>query len=137
MLEFKNILLDNGIISDIPDIDDNYKYSTAKSFDEYKRKISFDYLKKIKQPETQAVLIINFDKYNIKNYIGPNTFAEMFMAFAHRKKIYIFNNIPDVYFEELIAWDVITFDGDINKLIKMLKDDLLKSEPQLELFNDI
>lgn len=42
-----------------------------------------------------AVLCLNFDKGNIKNYIGGATFCEMAYAFEHDKKIFILNDLPE------------------------------------------
>jgi hypothetical protein len=42
-----------------------------------------------------AVLCLNFQKGDIKNYIGGATFAEMCYAFEHGKKIFILNDLPE------------------------------------------
>lgn len=42
-----------------------------------------------------AVLVLNFDKNGQKNYIGGATFLEMYDAFRMRKKIYMYNPVPD------------------------------------------
>src|ERR1019366_9520218 len=42
-----------------------------------------------------AVLVLNFRKNGIENYIGGATFLEMYDAFRLGKKIYLFNDIPD------------------------------------------
>lgn len=41
-----------------------------------------------------ALLVLNFDKENKKNYIGGATFLEMYNSFLENKKIYLFNDIP-------------------------------------------
>ena len=42
-----------------------------------------------------AVLVLNYDKHNQKNYIGGATFLEMYDAFCLNKKIYMLHDIPD------------------------------------------
>jgi hypothetical protein len=45
--------------------------------------------------KNNAVLVLNFNKNNQKNYIGGATFLEMYDAFRLGKRIYIYNDIPD------------------------------------------
>lgn len=122
----------------IPGSDDDYeKYYSSFSFEDYKRKISFDYLKKIKQLETHGIIVVNIDKHGINSYIGPNSFAEIVIAHTHNKKVYLLNDIPDVYFDELSAWDVKYFHGNIDLLFECLYEELKKENSQMELFDDL
>lgn len=51
-----------------------------------------------------AILILNYDKNNITNYIGANTLIEMGLAFYHKKKIFLLSPVPDIsYKEEILA----------------------------------
>lgn len=43
-----------------------------------------------------AVLVANFDKKGIKNYIGGNTFLEIGFAHVLQQKIFLLNPIPDI-----------------------------------------
>ncbi len=47
-----------------------------------------------------AVLVLNFDKekngVKYSNYIGASTFLEMYEAYMQNKKIYLYNDLPDV-----------------------------------------
>ena len=45
--------------------------------------------------QTDAVLVLNFEKNGQPNYIGGATFLEMYDAFRLGKKIYMYNDIPD------------------------------------------
>ena len=45
--------------------------------------------------QTDAVLVLNFEKNGQENYIGGATFLEMYDAFRLGKKIYMYNGIPD------------------------------------------
>jgi len=44
--------------------------------------------------KSDAILVVNLEKNNIKNYIGGATFAEMMVAFYLGKKIFLLNPIP-------------------------------------------
>lgn len=49
-----------------------------------------------------AVLITNYGKNNIPNYIGPNTLMEMGVAFHLHKKIFLLNPVPEIAWQEEI-----------------------------------
>jgi len=73
----------------------------------YKKILQFD-----------AVLIINFDKNNINNYIGGNTFLEAGFAHVNNKKLFILNEIPRElnYYEELMGMEPNIINGDLSKI---------------------
>jgi len=55
------------------------------------------------QPQ-DAVLVLNFEKNKIPNYIGGATFLEVYMAWRLNKKIFFFNPLPKCSFtDELIG----------------------------------
>lgn len=63
---------------------------------------------------SDAVLITNWDKNGIANYIGPNTLMEMGVAFYLGKKIYLLNPIPDVAWkEEIIGMKPLLINGSL------------------------
>ena len=69
-----------------------------------------------------AVLVLNFDKNkegNIyKNYIGGATFLELYDAFKHHKKIFLYNDIPKgILFDEIEGFNPVILHGDLT-LIK-------------------
>ena len=53
-----------------------------------------EHFRKIEQAD--AILILNYDKKGIPNYIGGNTFLEMGLAFWLGKKIFLLNPIPQI-----------------------------------------
>ncbi len=71
---------------------------------------------KIKQSD--AVLVLNYDRKNIKNYIGGNTLMEIGFAHVLSKKIYLMNPIPEIeYYEsEIKAVNPVIIDGDLRKI---------------------
>jgi len=73
------------------------------------------YFNKIK--ESEAILVLNLDKRGIKNYIGGNVFLEMGFAHVLEKKIFLFNEIPDMlYQDEIEVMQPIILNGDLNKI---------------------
>lgn len=66
-----------------------------------------------------AVIILNYDKNDIKNYIGANTLLEMGLAFHLRKKIFLLNKIPEIsYKEEILGMKPIVINNDLRKIIQ-------------------
>ena len=67
---------------------------------------------------SDAVLVLNYDKNGIKNYIGGNTLMEMGFAHVYDKKIFLLNPIPkDVaYGDEIKAMVDVVLDGDLSKI---------------------
>lgn len=65
-----------------------------------------------------ALIVANFDKHGIKNYIGGNTFLEMGFAYVLNQKIYLLNSIPKMpYYEtEIVAMNPIVINGDLSKI---------------------
>lgn len=68
--------------------------------------------------DSDAVLICNFDKNGITNYIGGNTLMEIGFAYVNNKKIFLLNSIPGElsYKEEIKAMQPIIIDGNLEKI---------------------
>ncbi|MBU2101361.1 nucleoside 2-deoxyribosyltransferase domain-containing protein [Patescibacteria group bacterium] len=75
-----------------------------------------EHMEKIEQSD--AILVANYTKKEIENYIGANTFLEI--GFAHHigKKIYFLNPIPNQPYirEELEAVEPIILNRDLSKV---------------------
>lgn len=67
-----------------------------------------------------AVLVLNFDKHGIKNYIGGNTLMEIGFAHVLDQKIFLWNPIPEIpyYKSEIEAVKPIIINGDLDLLGK-------------------
>ena len=64
-----------------------------------------------------AILILNYDKNNISNYIGGNTLLELGLAFYLNKKLFLLNEIPEVsYKEEILGMKPIIINNDLSKI---------------------
>jgi hypothetical protein len=87
-----------------------------------KRRASKRHLDLIRNKWTKAILVVNTDKYGQHDYIGPNAFAEIAVAFAHGRRIVLLQGIPHHFAEELRAWGVHTADGDHERAVKLLAE---------------
>jgi len=73
------------------------------------------YFEEIKKSD--AILVINEEKNNIKNYIGGNSLIEMSFAYVLNKKIFLLHNIPEMsYSDEIEAMKPIVLNGNIEEL---------------------
>jgi len=66
-----------------------------------------------------AILVCNFDKNGIKNYVGGNTLMEIGFAHVSDKKIFLFNPIPEEvsYADEIKAMTDVVINGDLSKIV--------------------
>ena len=100
---------------------EQFKKEKQKNGDSAFRKIQDDVIKKYFDiiNNSDAILILNFDKNNIKDYIGGNTFLEIGFAHVLNKKIYLYNEIPDMHYtDELKAMRPVILNGDLSKIKK-------------------
>ncbi len=129
-LEAKETLEKNGHEAVTHPMDVNFRGKTVpvaeyynvrkQGWDEEIEKLKEDLMRghfeKIKQSD--AVLILNLDKDDKKNYIGGNTLIEMGLAFALNKKIFMLNPAPEdlSYAEEIKGMKPIILNGDLDRI---------------------
>lgn len=67
---------------------------------------------------SDAILVLNYDKKGIKNYIGGNTLIEIGFAHANDKKVFLLNPIPEDVSctDEIKAMADVILDGNLNKI---------------------
>lgn len=76
-----------------------------------------EYYNEIK--EADAVIVANYDKGEIKNYIGGNAFLEAAFAHVLNKDLYFLFDIPEMnYADELKALQPVILNDDLSKIIK-------------------
>lgn len=51
--------------------------------------------------KSDAVLVLNYDRKGVKNYIGGNTFLEIGYAYILRKKVFLLQAIPEIEYYSL------------------------------------
>jgi len=67
--------------------------------------------------DADCVLALNYKKNGIENYIGGSTFLELGFAYILNKKIFIFNDIPEMsYTHEIMAMQPIILNKDLSKI---------------------
>jgi hypothetical protein len=95
-----------------------YVHPTADE-EKIRAKIQHDFIREHfrKIEKCDAILVLNYTKKRIKNYIGGNTFLEIGLAYWLGKKIFLLNPIPDMdYMTELYAMKASVLNGDLAKL---------------------
>lgn len=62
-----------------------------------------------------AVIVLNYDKNGINNYIGGNAFLELGFAYVLNKKIFLLNPTPDIpyYKTEIESMRPVILNGDL------------------------
>lgn len=65
-----------------------------------------------------SVLVLNYEKHGVQNYIGGNVLIEMGIAFFLNKPLYILNDIPteSSFVEEIIGMNPTVLHGDLSQL---------------------
>ena len=124
MLKIKEKLNSLGL-NDVVVPRDADKYASNQlaeenSYESIKNKIEEDLIRshyeEIKNAD--AVLIVNYDKNGIANYIGGNSFLETAFAHVLKKKLYLLFEIPNMsYSDELKAMQPIILNNDLSKII--------------------
>lgn len=68
--------------------------------------------------DADALLMLNYDKHGIKNYVGGNAFLEMGFAYVLGKRVFFWNPLPDMpyYGTEIIAMKPVVINGDLSKI---------------------
>jgi nucleoside 2-deoxyribosyltransferase len=82
-------------------------------------KIEEDFIREhfFKIQVSEAILVLNYDKKDIRNYVGGNTFLEMGYAFGLGKKIFLMNPVPEMnYSIEMHSMKPVIIDGDLTKI---------------------
>ncbi len=65
-----------------------------------------------------AVLMCNFTKNGIQNYIGANSFCELYLARYFDKPVFALNSLPEQPYihDEIMAFGIKVLDGDLDRL---------------------
>jgi hypothetical protein len=99
----------------LPDHDD-VPSADEETACQVKAAASRQHFARIQSPETAAVLVVNVDRHNTPNYVGPNSFAEAAVAVAHDRPVFLLQGIPAAYADELTAWGATPLNGDLSQL---------------------
>ena len=98
----------------------SWKLGTLSEKEGAEKKKQHDLIRKHyrKIKKADAILVLNYTKRGVKNYIGGNSFLEMGFAYILKKKIYLLNPLPKIsfYYEEVLAMEPIILNGDLSKI---------------------
>ncbi len=122
MAQVRDQLVLRGFTVNVPgeldDIEKNEAYMTSDE-DRITVKIEYDFIREHfrKIEQSDAILILNYEKKGIPGYIGGNTFLEMGYAFGLGKKVYLLHPVPEMdYKTEMHAIQPTVIDGDLTKI---------------------
>ncbi|MBZ9572115.1 hypothetical protein KJA15_02190 [Patescibacteria group bacterium] len=126
MIEAKKILERSGHKVLLPEMAESFAtgkvnlddFKGGRTVADFKKKHNLirKHFKEVKRGDT--ILVLNYDRMGIKNYIGGNTFAEIAVAYYLNKPIYILNPVPEEmpYTEEIKAMEPIVLNGNLEKI---------------------
>lgn len=67
--------------------------------------------------DSDAMLVLNFDKHGQPNYIGGATFLEVYDAYRMGKKIFFYNPLPEgILHDELSGMAPVVINGDLTRV---------------------
>jgi len=122
MLEVKDCLEALGHIAILPRNAERYARSQmalASRSASVKHKIKYDLIRNYYQEikASDGILVLNYEKGGIDNYVGGNSFLEAGFAHILKKKVYFLYGIPKMlYSDELKALQPIILDGDLSRI---------------------
>jgi len=116
MRQIHDSLTDCGIDALIPDVDEISQSTSTDELARIKRVASLKHFGHIQDAHTAAVLVVNVEKDGQSDYIGPNSFAEIAVAVAAGRQVYLMYGTPPVYSEELRAWGARELHGHLDAL---------------------
>jgi nucleoside 2-deoxyribosyltransferase len=96
IIDLRNELGNLGFFVYTPEITEGEKnYSEMSDKEQIEKKNFFikNHIEKIKNSD--CILVANYDKKGIKNYIGANTFLEIGFAYLLGKKTFLLNDFPE------------------------------------------
>lgn len=123
MLDIKKFLEDAGHSVMVPYNAEKFvsgEFAPENSVEAAQKKIAGNLVQKyfLEIKVADAVVVANYEKKGIKNYIGGNSFLEAGFAHVLDKKLYFVNDIPEmIYSDELRAFRPIILDGDLRKIL--------------------
>lgn len=101
---------------DAPDTEEKHRAMGEIAHSKWKAEMinhSFETIK-----NNDAVLVLNFDKGEMKNYVGGATFLEMYDAFRLGKKIFMYNKPPEgILHDEITGFEPNILNGDLSTVI--------------------
>lgn len=122
MLTVKKQLAEMGHQAVVSDFANNYvgkeeaEIVRLTNHDKIENDAIMEFWEEIKASD--AILVLNYDRRGIKNYIGGNTLMEIGFAHVLGKKIFLLNPIPEIeyYKDEIVAVKPVILNGDLARI---------------------
>lgn len=121
MRDLASALAEQGIVSIVPAPDDDPETTSIEAMDKIKHDASKAHMASICDARTTALLVANVDRYGTPNYVGPNAFGEIAVAFATGRPIYLLQAMPEQYRSELRAWGARCLNGDLSQFVREMR----------------
>lgn len=85
-----------------------------KLFHKFAKDAIREFWEKIKKSD--AILVLNYDRKGVENYVGGNTLMEIGFAHVLNKKVFLMNSVPDIeyYKTEIETMQPIIINGDLS-----------------------
>lgn len=106
------------VITPVPDTTDEPRSPEVSIA--VKREASRRHMNYIRRDGTVAILVVNVDRPGENNYVGPNAFAEIGVAFSDDRRVFLLQGMPKFYADELEAWGVECLNGDLPRITRHL-----------------
>ncbi|WP_041358030.1 hypothetical protein [Methylorubrum extorquens] len=137
MLRIQELLERSDVPTELPDAEGELVAGLDPAeYERFKRRVSLAHLRRVRHRMTFAVLVLNLDKHDRPDYIGPSTYAEIAMASAFSKPVYLLGNVPSAYAGELAAWKAVPLNGRMERLVEDYWASCVpRPQPQMRLFN--
>ena len=122
MLEVRGKLRESGHDAFVTDLHKSLIGKTEEEIEEIKlhQKYNMDAIREFwrMMQGADAVLVLNYDKNGIKNYVGGNTLMEIGFAHVLNQKVFMLNPIPDMPYckTEIEAVKPIIINKDLTKI---------------------
>jgi len=130
MIEIANELTHLGHTSELPystrrimrgklTLEEYSKETGANGDKKFRKDANVDVIKEHYEfiKNSDAILVVNIDKNEVKNYIGGNVLMEIGFAYILDKKIFLLNPIPEMSYEdEIMAMQPVVLNNDLNKI---------------------
>lgn len=97
--------------------DDTSTLAQAQGAWGWKGRAILNHFRKI--DESDAILVTNYEKNGVENYIGANTFLEIGYAFGAGKRIFVLNALPEhsPFMEEILGMQPTVLDGGLMRIV--------------------
>ncbi len=96
-----------------------FKMKSDGSINDYTRKKDLIRWNWERMKKDEAILVVNLERKGIKNYIGGNTFLEIGFAHILKKKIFLWNDIPEIeyYSDEIKVINPVIVNQDVDLIL--------------------